>query len=117
MYLRELFENVETNKKSVRVLGKMNGKVVRKEKHMVDNVLKSSAKKKMIESKDSQRYYAVAYNPKDKMHGDIRFTVDADSNRSAFDMANKEAIRLNKSHVFVERSSGSKIYDGLVRGN
>lgn len=48
MYLRELFENVEMNKKSVRILGQMNGKVVRKEKHSINTVLKPTAKKKSI---------------------------------------------------------------------
>lgn len=117
MLLKELFESAETTKKSVRILGKMNGNVVRKDKHMVDSVVKSTAKKKMLESNDIQKYYAVAYNPEDNMKGDIRFTVRAHSNKSAFDYANKEAIKLNKSHVFVERDSGVKIYDGSVKGN
>jgi hypothetical protein len=117
MFLKELFESTEINQKSVRILGRMNGKIVRKENHSTEQIMNPSAKKKIVESKDSQRYYAVAYNPEDKMRGDIRFNIDAVSNKEAFDMANKEAIRLNKSHVFIERSSGLKIYDGLIKGN
>jgi hypothetical protein len=54
MNLKELFEEVETNQKSVRIIGKMNGKVVRKENHMSDKIMNPTATKKMIEGKDSQ---------------------------------------------------------------
>jgi len=48
MRLKDLFENVQKTKKKTIVLGKMNGKTVRKENYETDTVVKSTAKKKSI---------------------------------------------------------------------
>jgi hypothetical protein len=48
MRLKDLFESVEKTKKSTTVIGKMNGKVIRKEDYESGEVVRPTAKKKSI---------------------------------------------------------------------
>jgi len=48
MRLKDLFESVEKTKKSVTIMGKINGKVVRKEKQVSGEIVKPTAKKKSL---------------------------------------------------------------------